>query len=61
MHVTSGAGEFDISIARVVNDGKNVVMIGKMGLWEARLTLTPKEALSLARGMMLPLVKSLFA
>lgn len=59
MRVSSGAGEFDIAIAKIVNEDRNVVMVGKMGLWEAKLTLTPKEAVSLAKGMILPLLKAL--
>jgi len=58
LRVTSGAGEFDITISKVINEDRNVVMIGKMGYWEAKLTLTPKEALSLAKGILLPLLKA---
>jgi len=59
MRVASAAGEFDITIAKIVNEDRNVVMVGKMGLWEAKLTLTPEEAVSLAKGMILPLLRAL--
>lgn len=59
MRVVSGAGEFDITIDKFVNEDRNVVMIGKMGYWEAKLILKPGEALRLAKGMALPLLRGL--
>jgi len=32
-----------MAFTRVVTEGGNVVMVGKMGYWEAKLILTPKE------------------
>ena len=35
MKVISGAGEFEISVERVEVRGKDLVLVGKMGIWEA--------------------------
>ena len=59
MRIVSGAGEFDVTISKVVLEDRSVVMIGKMGVWEARLVLTAGEALGLAKSMALPLLRAL--
>ena len=42
-----------------MKEERNIVMIGKMGYWEAKLILDPKEAMSLAKHMVVPLIMSL--
>ncbi len=59
MRIYSGAGEFDVSIMKVVREERSVVMIGRMGVWEAKLVLTAGEALRLAKSMALPLLRAL--
>lgn len=59
MRIHSGAGEFDVGITKVVREGGNVVMIGRMGIWEASLVLTAREALHLAKSMAFPLLRAL--
>jgi hypothetical protein len=59
LRIHSGAGEFDVSITKVVREGQSVVMIGRMGVWEARLVLTAGEALHLAKSLALPLLRAL--
>lgn len=59
MRVTSGAGQFDIKILKIIEEDGNVVMVGNMGYWETKLILNPKEALGLAKAMLIPLLKSM--
>jgi hypothetical protein len=59
LRIHSGAGEFDVRITRVVTEGRSVVMIGRMGIWEARLVLTTREALYLAKSIAMPLLRAL--
>jgi len=59
LRIRSGAGEFDVCITKVVREGRNVVMIGRMGVWEASLALTAGEALHLAKSMAFPLLRAL--
>ena len=59
MRVESGAGEFELKILKFAEQDGNVVMIGKMGYWETKLILTPKEAMGLAKGMIIPMMKSI--
>ncbi len=59
MRIVTGAGEFETKIERIVKEHGNIVMIGKMGYWEAKLILNPKEAMNLAKQMILPLIQTL--
>jgi hypothetical protein len=43
MQIRSMAGEFDVSIERFESEGNDLVMVGKMGVWEARTYITPGE------------------
>jgi hypothetical protein len=47
--IKSQAGEFDISISRFEREGDDLVMVGAMGVWEARTHITPKDALGVVR------------
>lgn len=57
--IVSGAGDFDTRILKVLKEDRNIVMVGKMGYWEVKMYLSPKEALSLAKNMFIPLIKSI--
>jgi len=59
MRIHSGAGDFDVRITKVITEGRSVVMIGRMGIWETRLVLTTREALYLAKSIALPLLRAL--
>lgn len=59
MQIYSGTGEFDVTIMKVVSEERSVVMIGRMGVWEARLVPTVGEALRLAKSMTIPLLRAL--
>lgn len=43
MLTKSQAGEFEISVSRFELEGDDLVMIGAMGVWEARTHITPKD------------------
>jgi len=58
MRVISGAGEFNIEFTRVIEQNRNIVLLGKMGYWETQLILGRREALGLARAMVLPFLRS---
>ncbi len=47
MKVVSGAGEFEISVEQVEIRGTTVVMVGKMGVWEAETFIERDEIGSL--------------
>jgi len=50
--IISSAGEMDMSLVAIGVEGDNIVMKGKMGVWDAKVVVTPQEALKTA-GMML--------
>jgi hypothetical protein len=58
LRILSGAGEFEVRITKVVNEDGDIVMLGRMGLWEARLVLTTKEALVLAKSIAVPVLRA---
>jgi hypothetical protein len=43
MLTKSQAGEFEIGISRFELEGDDLVMVGAMGVWEARTHITPKD------------------
>jgi hypothetical protein len=44
MLIESQAGEFEIDIKSFEREGDNLVMVGAMGVWEARTHITPGDA-----------------
>jgi hypothetical protein len=50
--IKSSAGDTDISLNSIRVDDGNLVIKGKMGVWDADVVVTPKEALSIARMML---------
>ena len=51
MLIESQAGEFEIDIKSFERKGDDLVMVGAMGVWEARTHVTPKDAASLVARM----------
>ena len=49
MLIKSPAGEFPITIERFEIEGSELVIVGKMGVWDARTHLTPRDFLHVAR------------
>jgi hypothetical protein len=49
MRVVSGAGEFEISVERIELRSGNMVLIGKMGVWEAETFIDTADIGTIAR------------
>lgn len=43
--IKSPAGEFPITIERFEVDGRDLVIVGKMGVWDARTHVPPRDFL----------------
>ena len=56
MQVTSGAGEFEITVERVEVRDTSLVMIGKMGVWESETIIDQAELPQLLRVALTPRV-----
>jgi hypothetical protein len=50
--IKSPAGEFPITIERFEVEGSELVIVGKMGVWDARTHLTPRDFLHVARKLL---------
>ena len=44
MLIQSQAGEFEIDVKHFEREGDTLVMVGAMGVWEARTHVTPRDA-----------------
>ncbi|MFQ5843120.1 MAG: hypothetical protein ACE5I8_11875 [Thermodesulfobacteriota bacterium] len=50
MRISSSIGTFDLDITGVKIEGRNLVVAGKMGVWEgARMVLTPPDMAFMVR------------
>ena len=49
MLIKSQAGEFQIEIEKFELEGDDLVMVGAMGVWQARTHITSKEAAAMFR------------
>ena len=50
MRISSSIGTFDLDITGVKIEGRNLVVAGKMGVWEgARMVLTPPDIAFMVR------------
>jgi len=47
--IKSQAGEFEIGISKFEREGDDLVMIGAMGVWQARTYVTPQDAVAMLR------------
>ena len=56
MIIKSMAGEFDISIEGFEIEGRHLVMIGRMGVWDARTYITGTELLTVLGRLLKPSV-----
>ncbi len=50
------AGDFEISIQGFETEGGHLVMVGKMGVWDARTYIPPRDLLRLLSKLMSPSV-----
>ena len=56
MLIKSMAGDFEISIAGFETEGRHLVMIGKMGVWDARTYFEPSDLIALLAKLLRPAV-----
>jgi hypothetical protein len=50
--IVSSAGEMEMSLLSIKVEGRNITMKGKMGVWDAKVTVSPEEALRVVRMML---------
>lgn len=46
MLIKSLAGEFEVAVERFDVEGRDLVMVGKMGVWDARMHISAGELLA---------------
>lgn len=46
MIIKSQAGDFTIDVQHFEVEGRDLVLVGKMGVWDARLYMKPREVVS---------------
>ena len=56
MLIKSMAGDFEISIVRFETEDGHLVMVGKMGVWDARAYVTPRELVAVLGKLLNPAV-----
>ncbi len=56
MLIRSMAGDFEISIERFEVENDRLVMVGRMGVWDARTYITPRELIGVFRQLFRPRV-----
>ena len=61
MLIKSPAGEFPITIERFEVEGSELVIVGKMGVWDARTHVGPRDFLSVLAKLVLSPAVLLFA
>ncbi len=61
MLIKSPAGEFPITIERFEVEGSELVIVGKMGVWDARTHVGPRDFLSVMGKLVLSPAVLLFA
>src|SRR5260221_12474227 len=59
--IKSPAGEFPITIERFEVEGSELVIVGKMGVWDARTHVGPRDFLSVMGKLVLSPAVLLFA
>lgn len=60
MLIKSPAGEFPIEIAKFETENGYLVMVGKMGVWDARTYITARELLGVFAKLLNPVVLMYF-
>lgn len=54
MLIRSMAGDFDISIGKIETEDGQMVVVGKMGVWDSRIYITPRELIGILAKLMRP-------
>ncbi len=60
MRVISGAGEFEITVAKVVAKEGSLVLVGSMGVWQSETFIEPRDLWLLTRVSLRPRVIAYF-
>ena len=56
MLIRSMAGDFSIAIEKFETENGRLVMVGKMGVWDARTYITPRELLGVFGKLVRPAI-----
>ncbi len=56
MMVISGAGEFEITVEKVIVREGALVLVGTMGVWESETIIEPRDVIQLTRVSLSPRV-----
>lgn len=56
MRVISGAGEFEITVEKVVAREGALVLVGTMGVWESETIIEPRDIVQMTRVSLRPRV-----
>ena len=54
MLIKSMAGDFEISIDRFETENGRLIMVGQMGVWDARTYISPRELVSVLAKLLHP-------
>jgi hypothetical protein len=54
--IKSLAGDFEVTISKFESENGQLVMVGKMGVWDARTYITAREALGVMFKLLSPVV-----
>lgn len=55
MRIASALGTFELNFTGITIEGRNLVLVGNMGVWEgAKMVVTPQEMAFLARKSLKP-------
>lgn len=52
MVIKSQAGDFHIEVSHFEVSGRHLVLVGKMGVWDAQLLMGPREILTIVRKLL---------
>lgn len=54
--ITSSAGDMEMSLVSIGVERDNIIMKGKMGVWDSKIIVTPQESFQMLRMLLKPAV-----
>ena len=51
-HMVSPAGDMEVSLLRISRVGDQIVIVGRIGVWDSEIYFAPEEIMRLARSML---------
>ena len=51
-HMVSPAGDMEVSLLRISRVGDQIVIVGRIGVWDSEIYFAPEENMRLARSML---------